>query len=108
MNVNYWAIVTVMLGLCVSFSSFAGKDRVAERSTQYKCHLTMQDGTQLVNYRMSKPKNAKALAQRLNGHYIFAKNGVTKRGISTAHECVLASEQFRSEKAKALDAKALH
>lgn len=107
MTLNNYILIAAALGSLSSFSCLAAKDRVLERSVQYKCHLTLQDGTELVNYRMSKPNNAKKLTSGLGSGFIYAKNGVTKRGIRKAHECVLATETFRSDKAKALDEQTL-
>lgn len=97
-----------VLGMILSSTAYAGKDRVAARSTQYKCYLTMQDGTELVNYMMSKENYANGLTKALGGGYIYAKDGVSKRAIRIAHECVLAGDNFRSNQAQALDVKTLH
>lgn len=109
MKINYVVLFIVTLVLSAPFSANANDPhRVVERSTHYKCHLTMQDGTERVNYMMSKPNYAKSLAKSLNGSYIYAKNGVTKVGIREAHECVFAEDQFKSDKAQSLDKQTLH
>ena len=110
MKINDVVLFIVALVLWAPGIVNANKDphRVVERSTHYKCHLTMQDGTERVNYMMSKPNYAKSLAKSLNGSYIYAKNGVTKVGIREAHECVFAKDQFESDKAQSLDKQTLH
>ena len=91
-----------------SHFALGANDRVPQRSTQYKCHLLMQDQSELVNYMMSKDNYAKTLQRKLAGSFIYAKDGVSKRMINKAFECVEAHQDFSSMQARALDEQTLH
>lgn len=101
-----YRILLVLLSLSC-FDAVAANDRVKARSSQYKCHLLLKDGTQVVNYLMAKDNFATGLTHQLAGKYIYAKDGVSKRTIEKVHQCVAADEQFVELEARLLDEQTL-
>lgn len=79
----------------------------ADKTIEYKCHMELVGGDQVVNYISSPLANARLLQGQMQGKTIFGKDGVSRKYIYQVFECVKAKQSFGSVDAQTLDKKTL-
>ena len=89
--------------LCVAAGLLAAFSAQAEREYEYKCWVTLADGTELISFQKLDTKSQHSLAKRS----LMKKGEVQTRhggkSLKQVHECVELQRDFIDLKARALD-----
>lgn len=87
----------------VIFSSHTSDIMANEVRLNVKCHLALVDGKEgIFSWRIPE-KNFKEIKLLAVSQPVLSQDSNKKVGVYKVNECVLASENFSSEKAKQLD-----
>ena len=70
-----------------------------------KCHVALIDGSEVIQFWLTKPEVISKLANHIVGKKVMKKKSLDKIKIYKAYECVLEGHEFTSLKAQALDKK---
>lgn len=73
--------------------------------THYKCHLALNDKSDVVHGFVSVGKTQREFEAALQGRIVYYADGVTGSEIARVYECVAADKLFESKEARELEEK---
>ena len=97
MKIKLWLLLVV--GGVLSSTAFA-QEKVR---THLKCHLQLQDKTDIIHHFVNTEKDNKRFIDMLTERSVFMSDGVSEQAISLVHECVETKDSFKSEEAITLE-----
>lgn len=101
---NKLVVAILMASLLSPVVSAEGSNKSGKRIT-YKCHVALQDKSEVVHEFVTVDEEQKEFELGLKGRMVFFADGVSGSKIEKLYECVKMKARFKSSAARDLEAK---
>ncbi len=101
---NSKLVLAIVATILASPVAVAENDKSSDR-IHYKCHVSLQDKSDVVHGFVSVGKTQSEFESGLEGSMVYSADGVTGSEIESVYECAKADNSFKTKEARELEAK---